>query len=282
MKTIIIGAQGMLGHALMDVFAPSHPQGWDFKELDISNKSATLKKIIEYKPELIINAAAYTNVDKAEEEKETAFQVNFQGIQNLVEASGEVGSMLVHYSTDYVFGNEQKEGYREDANPKDAINVYGQSKRAGELAVEGGIKQGLKAYLIRSSWLFGPDGKNFVQTILNLYEAKPELKIVTDQWGKPTYTPDLADATKKLIDNYYQFGIYHLVNEPATTWYEFAKTIITIKYNNHSHKSILPVSSDQFIRPAQRPHYSILLNTKGPIMRPWKEGLEEYIAKQSA
>jgi len=280
MKTIIIGAGGMLGHALMTTFAQEQPLGWDLAEIDITKADDVMSKISSEKPELIINAAAYTNVDKAEEEKDLAFRVNARGVENLAKAAAKIGATLVHYSTDYVFGNNKKEGYSEEDVPKNPLNVYGDSKLAGEQEILDysllTTHYSLKYYLIRSSWLFGPDGKNFVQTIINLSKTQPQLKIVNDQWGKPTYTKDLAKATRKLIDNNYQFGIYHLVNEPATNWYEFAKEIISL-YDNHSQSKIIPVSSEKFPRPAKRPSYSILLNSKGPTMRPWKEALAKYI-----
>lgn len=278
MKIVIIGAKGMLGHALMNTFRKFNPMGWDLDDLDITNQSQVRKKITALKPNLIINAAAYTNVDKAQEETDLAFKVNARGVRNLALAAGEIGAMLIHYSTDYVFSGDSPEGYKESDTPKQAVNIYGESKRAGEIEMLSLMNANkVKGYLIRSSWLFGPDGKNFTQTIISLYKTSPELKVVNDQWGKPTYTFDLADATKKLIDNRYQFGIYHLTNEPKTNWYEFAKGIVAIKFGNDSQKQIIPVDSQAFPRPAKRPRYSILLNTKGPKMRPWKKALKEYI-----
>lgn len=281
MKTIIIGAGGMLGHALMEAFAQYKPLGWDLQEIDITQEQDVMTKINGEKPELIINAAAYTNVDKAQTEKELAFKVNAQGVKNLAQAARQNNAILMHYSTDYVFGNEKKEGYTEDDKPEHPVNIYGESKLAGEqkllVYTLNPKPYPLKYFLIRSSWLFGPDGKNFVQTIVNLAASNPELKIVNDQWGKPTYTKDLAKATKELIDNDYQFGTYHLVNEPATNWYEFTKEILAIKNKNQSQTIIIPVSSNEFPRPAKRPYRSILLNTKGPKLRIWQEALKEYV-----
>jgi len=281
MKTIIIGAGGMLGHALMETFAQHKPLGWDLQEIDITQEQDVMTKIVAQKPELIINAAAYTNVDKAQEEKALAFKVNTQGVKNLAQAARQNDAILVHYSTDYVFGNEKKEGYAEDDKPEHPVNIYGESKLAGEQELLRYTlypkPYPLKYFLIRSSWLFGPDGKNFVQTIISLAATNPELKIVNDQWGKPTYTKDLAKASKKLIDNNYQFGTYHLVNEPATNWYEFTKKIMAVKNKNQSQIRIIPVSSNEFPRPAKRPHHSILLNTKCPKLRSWQEALKEYI-----
>lgn len=278
MKIIITGAKGMLGHALMEVFSHENPLGWDLAELDITNQGDTMEKLTAQKPDVIINAAAYTNVDKAEEEKELAFKVNAQGVKNLALAASAAGATLVHYSTDYVFDGTNQKGYKEEDVPSNPVNAYGASKLAGENEMLSLIKEGkLKGYILRSSWLFGPDGKNFVQTIISLYENNSQIKVVNDQWGKPTYTKDLAKTTRQIIENDSQSGVYHIVNEPPTNWYEFTKEIIQIKFPGEPAKEIIPVDSSQFPRPAKRPNFSVLLNTKIPPLRSWKDALAEYI-----
>lgn len=270
----------MLGHAIVGELKDWRSIGWDIKELDITNEREVLAKIGKLKPQMIINCAAYTNVDKAEEEKGLAFKVNAEGVKNLAKAAVKTGAILIHYSTDYVFDGKKKEGYTEDDIPSNPVNIYGASKLQGEEELFLASKNlKLKTYLIRSSWLFGPNGKNFVQTIINLLTTNSQLRIVNDQHGKPTYTKDLAKSTKQLIEEKAPFGIYHLVNEPATTWYEYAKEILKLSkfHFDSSYSKILPVSSDGFPRPAKRPPYSILLNTKRPLLRPWKEALEDYL-----
>ena len=266
----------MLGHALQEIFREYFPTCWDIQDLDITNENDVHEKIANLKPQVIINSAAYTNVDKAEEEKELAFQVNAQGVKNLIEAARKINATLVQYSTDYVFEGKKEEGYTESEVPLNPVNIYGASKLEGENE----LQKYNNYYLIRSSWLFGPYGKNFVQTIINLYIAQPQLKIVNDQFGKPTYALDLARATEALLNNERPFGIYHLVNEPATNWYEFAKKIVESKFSK-VRKEIIPVSSEKFPRPAKRPHYSILLNTKRPLLRPWAEALKDYLQENT-
>jgi len=274
MNFLIIGAKGMLGHAMQEIFADDNPTCWDVDDLDIANEGEVTKKIKDLEPRIIINCAAYTNVDKAEEEKDNAFKVNAIGVKNIVNIARLINAIVIHYSTDYVFDGEKKEGYSEDDIPSNPINTYGVSKWHGEKELMSYDNH----YLIRTSWLFGLHGKNFVQTIINLHQTQPELKIVNDQFGKPTYTKDLALATKDLLRGKALFGTYHLVNEPATNWYQFAKKIIELKYPQ-SKKTIIPVASKEFPRPAKRPHYSTLLNTKRPLLRPWQEPLKEYLEK---
>ncbi len=264
----------MLGRSMQEIFADDNPTCWDVDNLDIVNEEEVTKKIKDLKPRIIINCAAYTNVDKAEEEKENAFKVNAIGVKNIVNIARLINAIVIHYSTDYVFDGEKKEGYSENDIPLNPINAYGASKLQGEKELMNYDNH----YLIRTSWLFGPYGKNFVQTILNLYKTRPKLKIVNDQFGKPTYTKDLAQATNDLLGKKAPFGTYHLVNEPATSWYEFAKKIIELKYPQ-SKKAIIPVASEEFPRPAKRPHYSILLNTKRPRLRPWQDALGEYLTQ---
>jgi len=272
---LILGARGMLAQDLAKVFQKEEPVLWDIENLDITDRKMVDKRIGELKPNLIINAAAYTNVDKAETEKKMAFEINNKAVGYLAKIAVKTGAILIHFSTDYVFGQEKKEGYKERDIPKNPTSVYGESKLKGEEKI---LKEGgLKYYLIRSSWLFGPSTerkyKNFVEIILNLAFKNKEIKVVNDQFGKPSYTLDVAKRVKFLIENKKPFGIYHLVNEESTTWYEFAKNIIKIVGLK---TQIIPCKTEEFLRLAKRPKYSILLNTKLPKLRSWKEALKDY------
>lgn len=271
MKIIIVGAKGMLGTMLGTVLEDHKPLLWDKEDIDITNIDQVREKLQEEQPDVVINAAAYTDVDGSETNREIAFLVNETGVRNLATVAAEVEAKLVHYSTDYVFPGTSKDGYKENDPPGPAVNVYGESKLAGERAL---VEIKPAYYLVRTAWLYGPHGKNFVETMLTLSETKKELQVVNDQHGCPTFTKDVAQFTRQLIDENYGSGIYHAVNGGMTTWYEFAKTIF--EYAGTS-VDVQPTTSDTFVRPAKRPNYSILLNTQGPTMRSWQDALREYI-----
>lgn len=271
MQTVIVGARGMLGSALAHVFAEDQPVLWDKAEIDITDASEVREALEKLSPTLIINAAAYTDVDGAETQPETAFAVNEQGVRNLALAAKNIGATLVHYSTDYVFPGTAAAGYAEDEQPGPAVNVYGESKLAGEQALR---EVNPRRYLLRTAWLYGPGGKNFVDTMLKLAQTKPELNVVNDQHGSPTFTYDVASATRTLLTNSFAPGIYHAVNSGRATWYEVAQKILALR---QLPITVRPVSSAEFPRPAARPQYSMLKNTKGPPLRPWEEALDDYL-----
>lgn len=275
MKILIVGGKGMLGSMLAEVFADMQPTSWDKEDIDITGAEQTREKIRQLRPEVIINAAAYTDVDGAEEHQDVAFAVNEDGVRNLAAAASEIDAIMVHYSTDYVFPGDKKAGYAEDDSPGPAVNVYGASKLAGERAL---VAERPKFYLQRTAWLYGPNGKNFVQTMRELAESRDFLTVVNDQFGSPTYTKDVALATRTMITERYPFGIYHTANEGVASWYDFASRIFQLTY---THVDIKPATSDEFPRLAKRPTYSVLLNTKGPKMRPWQKALEDYLAPVS-
>lgn len=275
----------MLGTELMAAFADHNPIGWNRDELDITNEEQVREKVAALAPELIINAAAYTDVDKAEDEKEAAALVNGYAVRLLAEAAERLGVPIVHYSTDYVFDGGNENGYGEDDKPADEpLNVYGASKLLGERELVQATK---RYYLIRTSWLFGKEGKNFIDTMVRLAQEKPELSVVNDQHGKPTSAKDLAQATRALVEGDYAYGIYHLVNEgETTTWYDYARFAIEEwnKKNNRDEKqlpAILPVTTAERGAPATRPAWSVLRNTKFPPLRPWREAVVEYINEKS-
>lgn len=272
MKTLVIGARGMLGQAVMDVWSDLDPVGADLPDLDITNPPSIARALDLYQPTIVVNCAAYTAVDKCEEDELTANHVNGTAVGFLAKACAMRNIRLIHISTDYVFDGTSEQGYREDHRVA-PVNAYGRSKAKGEQEL---ITHGHLYYLVRTSWLYGPNGKNFVTTMLELAKTKPELKVVNDQHGKPTYTRDLAVFLKQLVLDHAPSGIYHGVNEEETTWYDFTCEIfrqagVKIK--------VVGCKSEEFPRPAKRPEWSTLLNTKRPLMRPWKEALRDYLAE---
>jgi len=276
MKILILGSKGMLAQDMVKVFEEEELFLWDREDLDITNKEDVGIKILETRPDVVINTAAFTDVDGAEANKKIAFKVNAEAVGYLVETAKKADAILVHFSTDYVFGQEKKEGYKETDIPKSPKSIYGESKLEGEKEI---LKEkNLKYYLIRLSWLFGPsfghDYKNFVNTILRIAKEKEEIKVVDDQFGKPTYTLDLARALKNIIEKNKDFGIYHLPNETSTNWFEFAKKIVQVA---GLETKIIPCKTEEFPTPAKRPKYSTLLNTKIKLQRSWQVALEEYI-----
>ena len=272
MKIVILGAKGMLGMDLRRVFYDLSPFPLDRDELDITDEKGTSALFRHLKPDVVINAAAYTDVDGCETNKDLAMKVNGEAPGHLAKASKDVGAVFIHYSTDYVFDGGKSRGYSEDDEPSNPLNFYGESKLAGEKAVR---EVGGDYYLIRASWLFGINGENFIETMIRLAQEKDELRVVNDQHGKPTFTLDLARKTRELVEGKKEFGIYHMTNEPHATWYDFAKKILGEDVR------ISPCTSDEFPRPAKRPEYSILNNTKLPLLRPWQEALAEYLDLRS-
>lgn len=274
----------MLGGALAEVFRGEEIFLWDLEDIDITSREMVFKKIGELKPEIIINAAAYNAVDKCEEPEgfAQAKKVNGEGPGYLAEIAKELGAIFVHYSSDYVFGgDEKKEGYREDDTPS-PVNKYGEAKLLGEQRVE---EKGEKYYILRTCKLFGKPGasetakKSFVDLMLQLASERNKLEVVNEEYASPTYAPDLAGRTKEIIAGGYPYGIYHVTNSDACTWYGFAKEIFESETTSSRFQpEIIPVTSDKFPRPARRPKFSILLNTKLPKMRSWREALREYLS----
>jgi dTDP-4-dehydrorhamnose reductase len=273
-KTLLLGAKGMLGQALTRTWQDQDLVAWDVDDLDITDQNKVLEKVIEIKPDLIINAAAYTDVDGAESNRVLAFKVNADGIRNIAEAAQAVGAGIVHYSTDYVFPGDKAKGYSEEEAPGPAVNIYGETKLAGERAL---IEVSSKFWLIRTAWLYGMGGKNFVDTMLKLSQEKNELKVVDDQHGTPTFVNDLAKFTWILINEKYASGIYHGVNQGVTTWFDLAEKIFDLTDRK---VTVEPIKSSEFPRPAKRPEFSVLLNNRGPNMRTWEEALAEYLREK--
>lgn len=276
-KILILGASGMLGHDLAKVFAEEKLFLWDREEVDITDELKLIALVKELKPEIIINAAAYTNVDGAEKEKGTAENINAVAVSYIGEAAQAVGARVVHISTEYVFNGFKKEGYDEDAIVS-PLSVYGASKARGE---ENLIASEAEYYIVRTSWLYGhapqkgkPRGKNFIDTILDKAQAGGELKIVNDQYGKPTFAYDLAHGIKTMLWENYPTGIYHLVNEGITTWFGLAEYALQVKGLN---ATIKPCKTGDFPAVAERPQFSILNNNKLPKLRNWQQAVDEYL-----
>ncbi len=275
MKILITGSNGMLGHDLEEVLKDSHELVLTTsKTLDITDKDKTMEIIKENKPDVVINSAAYTDVDGCETNQDLAYAVNGEGVKNLALACREVDCPLVHISTDYVFDGTARDPIAEDGEIG-PISVYGKSKLQGEEAIQEILD---KFFIVRTAWLYGINGKNFPRTMLELAENHPEITVVYDEVGTPTYTPDLAYGISKLIETDY-YGIYHLTNSGSCSWCEFARYIFKIAERD---VKVIPVTASEFSRPALRPSYSVLKNEKWiengfEPLRDYKEAISEYI-----
>jgi dTDP-4-dehydrorhamnose reductase len=282
MRFLVLGGTGMLGQA---VVAEARSRGWDAlglsrEQADITDRDRLLAWAGEFRPDVVVNCAAFTRVDDCEAEQERAFAVNGEAVAHAAAAAESAGARLVHVSTDYVFDGEAHEPYREDA-PTAPRSVYGQSKLAGErraLACDGSL-------VVRTSWLFGPGGPNFVATMVGLIEAgKLPLRVVRDQEGCPTYAPFLAAALLDLA-RLGATGIVHYRNREPVSWYAFAAEIARLwRAGPPGEIEVVPVTTAEFPRPAPRPAYSVLDVTRfEEITRrrvePWREGLEETLAR---
>lgn len=277
MKILITGAQGQLGKQLERKLSETHTVFCHGKkEFDITNKEETEERIIQIKPEIIINAAAFTAVDRCEKERKKAFEVNGIGAWHVALAASKIGARMFYISSDYVFDGKKHSPYTEEdeTNPH---SIYGMSKWLGEELV----KDFNHATIIRTSWLYGHDGKNFVKTMLELGKKGSEIKVVSDQVGSPTYVNDLVETMIRLFDK--KSGIYHISNSGSCSWYEFAKSIF--KEAGFNTELIHPITTEDYGAPAPRPRSSILghtaLNKENiPSPRMWDEALKEFIRKE--
>ena len=280
MKILVTGCNGQLGREIINQLESKKTKGepiellkCDKESLDISNFEDVYTYILEKKPEVIINCAAFTNGDLSEEKVDLAYKINALGSKNLAIASEKVKSKLVYISTDYVFKGDKKTPYREDdtTNP---TNIYGKSKFLGEQYTKDFCS---RYFIIRTAWLYG-DGNNFVKTMLRLSESKKEINVVDDQVGSPTSTKELAVCVLNLINTEY-YGTYHGTNNGFCSWYEFAKKIFEIK---NIDVKVNPITSDKFPSKVNRPSYSVLDNFMLKLIdldnfKHWEEALEEYL-----
>ena len=268
MKVLVTGANGMLGQDLCPILEDN---GFEVIEtnhtdLDITNKLMIQRVFDEVNPDYVINCAAYTNVDKAETEKELAEKVNTLGTELIAKACARLDIPLVYVSTDYVFNGEKQTPYSTTDTPN-PINYYGLTKYQGEEAIK---KSCNKYFITRTSWLYGHHGKNFVETMISLKD-KDVLKVVDDQIGCPTWTVELACAITKLLQTE-NYGTYHVCGSGSTSWYGFAKEIFEYLGLN---VNLQPCKTSEFPRPAKRPRYSVMENNK--ICRFWKDALHDYL-----
>ncbi|KRE75420.1 dTDP-4-dehydrorhamnose reductase [Paenibacillus sp. Soil750] len=275
MKIVVTGAKGQLGQDVVKLLGPKHEiYGLSRDQLDITNEADCLQVITDINPDVIIHSAAYTAVDLAETNEDIAFRINGDGTKYLTLAAERVGAKFVYISTDYVFDGTATRSYKEDdvTNPQ---SVYGKSKQAGEIHVQA-ISS--KHFIVRTSWVYGVHGQNFVKTMLHLAKTRDSLKVVNDQLGSPTYTVDLVTFLEQLIQTEH-YGVYHASNSGVCTWYDFACAIfeesgVTIH--------VEPCTTEEFPRPARRPrnssmeHGAILANGFEDL-RVWREGLRAFL-----
>ena len=269
---LVVGANGMLGQDLLKLLG-ERGRGVDLPELDITDMVSVQRVLTSLKPQVVVNCAAYTDVDGCESHVETAMQVNAEGVAFLALITREIGAKLVQISTDYVFDGGKGSPYHEDDLQK-PLNIYGESKLAAELNVDINPDN----LLVRTQWLYGQHGKNFVETMLKLAAEKDRLSVVDDQTGSPTWTVDLAKGIIALIDKGC-CGTYHCANSGHTTWNGFAKAIFEL---SGMAVQVDPVTTEQLNRPARRPLYSTLDCSKliadtGFTPQSWQDALRQYL-----
>jgi dTDP-4-dehydrorhamnose reductase len=256
MKVLVTGADGQLGYDVVKKLKELNIEhiGVDKEDFDLTNENETKKFILDYQPDVIVHCAAYTDVDQAEVERELCYQVNVGGTRNVAEAVKKLDAKMLYISTDYVFDGQGEEPFEvtDEPNP---INYYGETKYQGEQEVQKLLD---KYFIVRTSWVFGEHGDNFVKTMLKLGKERDEISVVADQYGSPTYTGDLADLIIEMIKTD-KYGIYHVTNEGFCSWYEFAKEIFEVADMD---VKVKPVSSDEFETNAERPKNSMLSKQK--------------------
>ncbi|MCT4508403.1 MAG: dTDP-4-dehydrorhamnose reductase [Tepidibacter sp.] len=276
-KILVTGSKGQLGVDLVNILSNEYYViGLDKEKLDITNLDYVVNIVKAIKPHIIINSAAYTNVDECEKNIDLSYKINGLGARNLAIASLENNSRLVHISTDFVFDGQKNEPYIEFDIPN-PLSIYGKSKLLGEEF----IKQiNPKHYILRTSWLYGENGNNFVKTLLKLGKENKTLKIVNDQIGTPTYTKDLVNTINMIIKTD-AYGTYHTSNEGECTWFEFARKIFELA--NITDIEILTITTEELNRPAKRPKYSVMKNYMLKLnfnytLKSWDKSLKKYFS----
>jgi len=275
MKILITGSNGMLGHDLIEALGDTHELVLTTsKTLDITDRDNVTDFILDSRPDMVINSAAYTDVDGCESNPDLAYSVNGEGVKNLALACRQVDCPLVHISTDYVFNGVNDRPWVED-DEIGPISVYGKSKLKGEEYIQEILD---KYFIVRTAWLYGINGRNFPKTMLELAQNHSQITVVYDEVGTPTYTPDLAYGISQLIESE-NYGIYHLTNSGNCSWCEFARYIFEIADRD---VEVIPVTASEFARPAPRPSYSVLENRNWvengfEPLRDYKEAIKEYI-----
>jgi dTDP-4-dehydrorhamnose reductase len=278
MRILVTGASGMLGHALIPVLEEEHEVvGLTRTDCDLCEESSVRKIFLRQKPDMVVHLAAFTNVDGCELDPEKAKAWNEFATLNVAKAARDSEAALLYTSTDYVFDGRAVRPYSEDAqtNP---LSVYGKTKLMGEQSVREMVE---RSFIVRTSWLYGTGGRNFVSTILGMALERPELRIVNDQRGSPTYTRHLAEKLAELVMTR-EYGVYHVTASGDCTWCEFARKILDL--SGLAATPVFPISTSECNRPAPRPAYSVLANQRlsslGMGLLPhWEEGLENYLVE---
>ncbi|MBO9131518.1 dTDP-4-dehydrorhamnose reductase [Bacillus sp. 165] len=276
MRVVVTGANGQLGKDVLKVLTSCDCEVYPITReiLDITDEQSVLAYMDKIQPNIILHGAAYTNVDAAESDQETAYKVNALGTKYLAQAAGKLGAKILYISTDYVFNGTATEPY-ETESPTNPIGVYGQTKLEGEKFVQ---EYAEKFFIVRTAWVFGVHGNNFVKTMMRLGKDRGEVGVVHDQIGSPTYTVDLAHFMVELMKTE-KYGIYHATNDGQCSWYEFALEIFKQTRRN---VKVTPLTTNEFPRPAKRPKYSVLSKKKikeeglTPLKN-WKEALSTYL-----
>ena len=279
MKVLVTGAGGMLAEDLAPCLSQRGHEVYPLaeSEMDICDLRRVRSAVSMIKPQLLINCAAYTDVDGAESNRDLALRVNGLGVKNLALACAEAGCPIVHFSTDYIFDGKKRGPYGIHDEPH-PLNAYGKSKLEGECYLQ---QLAARYYLIRTSWLFGLHGKNFVETMLKASEKQHELRAVDYQRGAPTFTQDLSRAVSDLIATG-RCGIYHITNQGKTSWYGYAGAIME---KAHRDTRVVPITSGEINRPARRPENSSLdpyplKETIGYLLPAWEDALDRYLVQR--
>jgi dTDP-4-dehydrorhamnose reductase len=278
MKIVVTGAEGMLGQEVVAAADAVHHEiaALTIDDLDITDRAAVLERFERELPALVINCAAWTDVDGAEDHESEAFAVNADGAGNVAAAAASVGARVIHISTDYVFDGSKREPYVE-SDPTGAINAYGRSKLAGEEQVVAGNPRHL---IVRTSWLYGPHGKNFVETMLEIAAKQSEVLVVADQFGCPTHARELAKAIVDLAD-FEVLGVMHVCGSEVTNWYDFAREIFR---QAQVEVKVLSGTTAMFGSPAPRPVNSAMVSERedARVLQRWDHGLHDYLAARTA
>jgi dTDP-4-dehydrorhamnose reductase len=270
MRVLVVGAAGQLGRALGPALAGHEVVARDHTALEIADLDSVRRAIAAARPDLVVNAAAFNEVDRAESDPSPAYRGNALGPRNLALATAERAIPLVHVSTDYVFDGTATAPYHEFDRPNPR-SVYGASKLAGEAAVR---ELNPRHYVVRTAWLYDAGGRNFPRTVLALATKQPSLRVVSDQYGSPTYAPHLAAAVARLIGTG-AYGTYHMAGRGGTSWFALTRALFG---HFGIERSVEPVSTGEFPRPAPRPRYSVLTTIQEPqiLLPSWEEGLAEF------
>ncbi len=279
MRVLIFGNGGQLGRDLTKVFsADAHVTGYDLPAVSIADPEAVHQCIVRDKPTLVVNAAAYTNVEGAEDHTKEAFEINEGGARIVAEATRAAGLPLVHISTDFVYDGRKTTPYEPTDEPN-PLSAYGKSKLAGDVAVQ---NSNPKHFILRTAWLYGPGGNNFVEKILGFAQKSPTLKVVSDEIGSPTHTWDLAEAARSIATTQ-DYGLHHAVNAGQTSRDKFAAKILELAGLKNP---ITPCKATEFPSKAARPAYSVLSTATleracGYRFRPWEDALAHYISRRA-